>query len=84
MKPDPFDKEKFPFGVRAGSNKHGLLTCPFCKKPATHPTPEEYPWLSEPPAEGFFMFADELSAKEYRISGLCQSCQDKTFKEPDE
>ena len=24
-------------------------------------------------------FRDELSAKEYSISGMCQSCQDKTF-----
>ena len=24
-------------------------------------------------------FKDELSVKEYRISGMCQSCQDKTF-----
>lgn len=27
-------------------------------------------------------FKDVLSLKEYRISGLCQSCQDKTFIEP--
>ncbi len=27
-------------------------------------------------------FKDQLSRKEYRISGLCQSCQDKTFREP--
>ena len=25
-------------------------------------------------------FKDKLSAKEFRISGLCQECQDKTFK----
>ena len=37
--------------------------CPFCKK-AIHPNTE---------------FRDELSLKEYRISGLCQKCQDKTF-----
>ena len=24
-------------------------------------------------------FTDELSVKEYRISGMCQSCQDKVF-----
>jgi ribosomal protein L37AE/L43A len=24
-------------------------------------------------------FRDELSRKEYKISGLCQKCQDKTF-----
>lgn len=26
-------------------------------------------------------FKDELSKKEYTISGMCQSCQDKTFVE---
>jgi len=25
-------------------------------------------------------FKDKLSVQEYRISGLCQECQDKTFK----
>ncbi len=25
-------------------------------------------------------FKDALSLKEYKISGLCQKCQDKTFK----
>ena len=25
-------------------------------------------------------FKDELSRKEYKISGLCQKCQDKMFK----
>jgi hypothetical protein len=29
-------------------------------------------------------FTDELSRKEYTISGLCQTCQDKVFAEPDE
>ena len=37
--------------------------CPFCGK-AIHPNLE---------------FRDTLSLKEYRISGLCQKCQDKTF-----
>lgn len=27
-------------------------------------------------------FKDELSAREYSISGMCQQCQDKTFEEP--
>lgn len=26
-------------------------------------------------------FKDELSRREFRISGLCQKCQDKTFGE---
>lgn len=29
-------------------------------------------------------FLDELSVREYRISGLCQTCQDATFKEEEE
>lgn len=29
-------------------------------------------------------FRDPLSLKEYQISGLCQSCQDDFFKEPEE
>lgn len=29
-------------------------------------------------------FTDALSKKEYAISGMCQSCQDKTFRPPDE
>lgn len=27
-------------------------------------------------------FIDNLSFKEYMISGMCQTCQDKTFSEP--
>jgi hypothetical protein len=38
--------------------------CPFCGK-AINPDIE---------------FVDELSYCEYTISGLCQQCQDKTFK----
>lgn len=29
----------------------------------------------------FDSFTDTLSEKEYDISGLCQKCQDETFKE---
>lgn len=29
-------------------------------------------------------FRDTISAKEYSISGFCQECQDKLFKEPEE
>ncbi len=32
-------------------------------------------WCGEPATE----FNDELSRREYTISGFCQSCQDKTF-----
>lgn len=42
--------------------------CPFCGK-VIHPNTE---------------FKDELSLREYKISGICQTCQDKTFSEPEE
>lgn len=29
-------------------------------------------------------FKDDLSRREYSISGLCQACQDKVFGEPEE
>lgn len=29
-------------------------------------------------------FRDEISAKEYKITGMCQSCQDRIFEEPEE
>ena len=32
-------------------------------------------WCGKPTAE----FRDELSRREYTISGFCQECQDKTF-----
>lgn len=32
-------------------------------------------WCGRPATE----FRDDLSRKEYTISGFCQSCQDKTF-----
>ena len=32
-------------------------------------------WCGNPAVE----FSDELSRREYRISGFCQECQDKTF-----
>ena len=32
-------------------------------------------WCGKPATE----FRDELSRKEYTISGFCQECQDKTF-----
>ena len=77
--PDPFDIEKYPCGVLAGDNKFESSTCPTCGKPATHPSPEEYPWTSAIPKQGFFMFRDECSTVEYKISGMCQACQDSVF-----
>ncbi len=29
-------------------------------------------------------FPDQISLREFRISGMCQSCQDKTFVDPGE
>lgn len=37
--------------------------CPFCGKKVDEATE----------------FVDELSRKEFKISGLCQKCQDETF-----
>lgn len=31
-----------------------------------------------------FNWKDELSRKEYRISGLCQKCQDEVFKDEED
>lgn len=75
-----FDCKTYPFGKEAGANKFKLTTCPTCGKAPIHPTSEEWPWPNtQIPAAGFFMFRDELSAKEYYISGMCQSCQDSVF-----
>lgn len=75
--PDPFDPNLNRFGKRAGDNKFHITRCPTCGKPPTHPKADEY--LGQIPAEGFFMFRDELSAREYYISGMCQACQDSVF-----
>lgn len=69
--PDPWDPDRLPYGVAPGGNKYGLTSCPFCGKSATKTGRNDC-------AEAF-LFRDELSAREYRISGLCQACQDATF-----
>ena len=52
---------------QAGLSEHVSLfqagQCPFCRKILNLMTE----------------FRDELSRKEYRLSGLCQDCQDETF-----
>jgi hypothetical protein len=68
--PDLFDPERMPYGVGAGRNKFGWESCPFCGKPGT---------LTQLAQEPVFLFRNELSAREYGISGLCQACQDSTF-----
>lgn len=42
------------------------------------PQPDK-PYCAFACAEPNVQFKDELSRKEYRISGICQSCQDKVF-----
>ena len=74
--PDKFDPDKLPYGVAPGNNNLGFKTCPFCGKEATETGENALPKA--------FLFRDYISAKEYRLSGLCQSCQDETFKEPEE
>jgi hypothetical protein len=37
------------------------------------------PFCSKPVSKD--EFRDELSKREYKISGLCQACQDETFKQ---
>jgi hypothetical protein len=71
--PDTYNEEISPYGCFSGSSKFGSHTCPTCRKPPT-----------EVNGEKFFLFRDSLSAKEYQISGMCQSCQDKTFGDSDD
>lgn len=71
--PDVFDREKYPFGVPAGTNKFGSMECATCGKPATK---MEGTFGNRPDA---FLFRDTLSVREYRISGMCQACQDDVF-----
>lgn len=40
--------------------------------------------LKQHSKEGEKAFKDELSIKEWKISGLCQECQDKFFNEDDD
>lgn len=75
--PDPFDEDKLPYGVRAGDNKFGFETCPTCGKPPTQVGRQGFPAMA-------FLFADRLSAQEYRISAMCQKCQDETFVEEED
>ena len=53
------------FGQEVDDVERGV--CPFCKKPISGARTEE--------------FRDELSREEYKISGLCQECQDELFRE---
>lgn len=76
LTPDVFDINTRPYGVRAGDNKFGWRVCPFCQRP---PTPVCALAVGGLVNDDVFLFRDELSAREHRISGLCQSCQDDIF-----
>lgn len=58
-----------PIGVNAGDNKYKAMRCVWC---AAGPSTEHHTY-------GNFMFRDGRSSTEYRISALCQDCQDATF-----
>jgi hypothetical protein len=73
LEPDTYDEDKFPYGVAPGASKFGNMVCPTCGKP-----PSDTPHHNNPKA---FLFRNEGSAKEYRISGMCQACQDSVFGE---
>lgn len=64
------------YGVAAGDNKLGLEICATCGKPPTETGVHNMPLA--------FLMRDTLSVREYRISGMCQQCQDDTFREPPE
>jgi len=69
---DAFDPETYPYGVKAGANKGNFMNCSTCNKPPT---------ITQLASVPVFLFKDALSAREYEISGMCQACQDRTFRE---
>ena len=71
-KPLELDKDKYPYFVAPATNKFGFVNCAFCGRPPTE--------MGDNRAPRAHLFVDELSAKEYLISGICQECQDETFK----
>lgn len=54
--------------IQAGLNKFNMETCPYCNDTGV---------LIDEIQQ--FIFRDSLSAREYRISALCQKCQDDVF-----
>ena len=73
---DPIDRDKFSFAVLAGDNKFGFKHCPTCGKLGTNIIGNAFP-----PGTKVFQFRTRLDAQEYKISGMCQACQDSVFKE---
>jgi hypothetical protein len=65
---DKLVRRFFPYAIAAGDNTLSLPQCGVCGKP---PTETQIPALPL-----VFLFRDTVSAREYRRSGVCQSCQD--------
>ena len=69
-----FPLEDRKYGKRAGDNKFRMAKCPFCGSVGhARNLPDGIKMT--------FTFTDLLSAREYEISGLCQTCQNDTFEE---
>lgn len=66
-----WDQKLFPFGVAPGGNKAALHDCATCGRPPTRTPRNDLPLAH--------LFRDELSAQEYRISAMCQECQNDVF-----
>ena len=56
--------------------------CPICKKDVLLANLELAELMKTPKLKQGFK--DELSYKEFKISGMCQYCQDETFGGPDD
>ena len=76
------DPKLAEFAVPAGSNKFYSEKCPTCGfEGYVNPTTPDgkHTWEGN-----WFLFRDHLSAVEYRISGMCQECQNSVFDVDDE
>lgn len=67
--PEPDEPFEGALAVLAGSSKYKMRVCPCCGKPPT----------VNNSGNAVFLFRDDLSCTEHRISGLCQACQDRVF-----
>jgi hypothetical protein len=65
---DKLDGRYFPCAIAAGDNTLSLHQCGICGRPPTRTKIPALPLV--------FLFRDTTSAREYRRSGVCQSCQD--------
>ena len=78
---DALDEDALPCGKEPSANKIGLKICATCGKPPTSLVGTRHENFMP---NGAFLFRDELSAKEYYISGMCQACQDSVFNSEEE